>query len=467
VKRSLNLIRPLVLGVLLATTLYAQPSKPAITQLFAFACDSTGKTCPDGKSPNALLQSADGNFYGTTPSGGIGNQAAGTVFKITPDGQLTTVYTFVADQKGNYPHGGAPNSLVEGDDGFLYGTAGGGGANDQGVVFKLSRAGYIQVLHSFCSLTNCADGNQPFTLVLAKDGNLYGATAYSFPGTLFRITPAGAYSLLHTFNLTVDGPQCIGMTLASDGNLYGTTLGALDLFTVLFRVTPSGQYSTMHTFRYSDFPTSRPVQGSDGKLYGISRRGVFVSSLAGGGFEELPISHTTFRDSLQYVTQASDLNLWSVFFKDSAGLGALATITRKGSLLRTIPFDGTDGEDPNAPVVQSSDGTLVGVTFGGGSVGQGQVGSGVVFRLDAALAPPRPLLVSFNPSSGKVGTEIMIQGTHFVGATAVTFNGVSTTFQVLNTGNILATVPQGAATGPIAVTNAGGTTMSKKNFTVK
>jgi len=466
VKRSLNLTLALVLGVLLATTVYAQPPKPAITQLFGFACDSSGKTCPDGKSPNELLQSADGNFYGTTPSGGVGNQAAGTVFKITPAGQLTTVYTFVADQKGNYPNGGDPNSLVEGNDGFLYGTARGGGANNQGVVFKLNRAGDIQVLHSFCSLTNCADGNQPFTLVLAKDGNLYGATTYSFPGTLFRITPAGAYALLHTFNLSVDGPQCIGMTSASDGNIYGTTLGALDLFTVLFRVTPSGQYSTLHTFRYSDFPTSRPVQGSDGKLYGISRRGIFVSSLAGAGFEELPIS-PTFHDSLQYVTQASDLNLWSMFFKDGAGLGALATITRKGSLLRTIPFDGTNGGGPNAPVVQSSDGTLLGVTFGGGSVGQGQVGSGVVFRLDAALAPPKPLFVSFNPSSGKVSTEIMIQGSHFIGATAVTFNGVSAAYQVLNTGNLLATVPQGATTGPIAVTNAGGTTASKKNFTVQ
>jgi uncharacterized repeat protein (TIGR03803 family) len=467
VNRSLNLTLTLVLSVLLTTTVCAQPSTSAITQLFAFACDSTGKTCPDGKSPNALLQSADGNFYGTTPSGGIGNQAAGTVFKITPDGQLTTVYTFVADQKGNYPNGDDPNSLVEGNDGFLYGTAGGGGANDHGVVFRLSRAGDIQVLHSFCSLTNCADGNQPFTLVLAKDGNLYGATTYSFPGTLFRITPAGAYALLHTFDRRVDGPQCIGMTLASDGNIYGTTRGALDLFTVLFRLTPSGRYTILHTFRYSDFPTSGPVQGSDGKLYGISRRGVFVSSLAGGGFVELRISHTTFRDSLQYVTQASDLNLWSIFFKDSAGLGTLATITRKGSLLHTIPFDGMNGENPDAPVLQSSDGTLLGITLGGGSVGQGQVGSGVVFRLDAALAPPEPLFVSFNPSTGKVGTEVMIQGTHFVGATAVTFNGVSAAFRVLNTGNILATVPQGAATGPIAVTNAGGTTTSKKNFTVQ
>jgi hypothetical protein len=95
------------------------------------------------------------------------------------------------------------------------------------------------------------------------------------------------------------------------------------------------------------------------------------------------------------------------------------------------------------------------------------VASGVVFTLDAGLAAPKPALVSFNPSRGKVGTRVNIHGNHFVGTTAVAFNGVSGTFQVLNTGNILATVPQGATTGPISVTNPGGTTASKGNFTVE
>lgn len=466
-KRTSNLIAASLLALFFTTRLQAQTPVPAIAQLFGFACDSSGRICPNGKQPNSLIQSADGNFYGTTPLGGTGNQAAGNVFKITGSGQLTTVFTFVADQNGNYPNGAGPTSLVEGNDGFLYGTTGSGGANNQGVVFKLSQGGNIQVLHSFCSLPNCADGNQPLTLLLANDRNLYGATAYSFPGTLFRITSAGAYTLLHTFDRSVDGPQCIGMTLASDGNIYGTTLGGVGVFTVLFRLTPSGQYTLLHTFRYADFPISGPVQGSDGNLYGISRAGVFVSSLAGAGFEELPISNTTFRDSLHYITQASDLNLWSMFFKDSVGPGALATITRKGSLLGVFPFDGTNGDSPDAPVLQSSDGTLLGVTYGGGTVGQGQAASGVVFSLDAALVPPKPLFVSFSPSSGKVGVHVLIHGSHYVGATSVTFNGVSATFQVLNTGNIQATVPQGATTGSITVTNKGGTTSSKQNFTVQ
>jgi uncharacterized repeat protein (TIGR03803 family) len=445
----------------------AQASQSRINQLFAFACDSTGKICPDGRQPTSLIESADGNFYGTTAFGGVGNQAAGTVFKITSAGQLTLIYTFVADQNGHFLNGANPSRMIEGNDGFLYGAAMAGGANNLGVVFKLSKTGAIQVLHSFCSLANCADGDEPFDLVLGNDGNLYGATTYSFPGTLFRITPSGSYTLLHTFATTVDGPQSIGMTLASDGNIYGTTVGRLGFPTVLFRLTPAGHYDVLHKFRYPVFPTTQPVQAADGKLYGLLDAHVlFVSSLSGSSFGETFVSPFKFPDFLQYLTPASDSNLWSILFKNGVGPGALAKISRKASLLATVPFEGTNGTDPVAPILQSSDGKLLGVTMDGGSVGQGQVGRGVVFSFDAGLAPPKPRFVRFNPSQGKVGSKVVIQGLHFAAARAVTFNGVSATFQVLNTSNILATVPSGATTGPIAVTNAGGTTASKKNFVV-
>jgi uncharacterized repeat protein (TIGR03803 family) len=138
-KRVLSLFGTLLLALFLTTWLQAQPSAPTIKQLFAFACDPHTNVCPDGDGPNSLIQSADGNFYGTTTSGGTGNKAFGTVFKITPAGQLTTLYAFVADQKGNYLNGELPSSLVEGNDGFLYGTAQQGGANNVGIVFKLSK----------------------------------------------------------------------------------------------------------------------------------------------------------------------------------------------------------------------------------------------------------------------------------------------------------------------------------------
>jgi uncharacterized repeat protein (TIGR03803 family) len=265
------------------------------------------------------------------------------------------------------------------------------------------------------------------------------------------------------------------MTQASDGNFYGTTVGAETVLTTLFRLTPAGQFTILHTFHYAQFPDSAPIQASNGKLYlGLSRfehqakPGMFESSLSGGDAKQFPFQFA-FGDDLRYVTQASDANLWSII---PAGVGdfpdgGVISISLNGKQLQTISFDGTNGALPDAALVQGSDGRFFGVTLEGGSVSEGEKANGVVFTLDAGLAAPKPAIVSFNPSRGKAGTKITIHGSHFVGATAVTFNGVSATFQVLNTGNILATVPQGAATGPIAVTNAGGTTTSKKNFTVQ
>lgn len=428
-------------------------SAQTISQLFAFGCDSNTKVCPDGQNPNSLIQSADGNFYGTTTVGGIGNQAGGTVFKITPTGHLTVVYTFVADAQGNYPNGWFPSSLVEGNDGFLYGTSLGGGANTDGAVFKLSKTGKIQVLHSVCN--SCGEGAEPSHLILASDGNFYGVAE----AVLFRITPTGSFKVLYTFGPNLTG---IGMMQATDGNLYGTVVGGRTLLTPLFRLTRSGQFATLHTFHYPDFATSVPIEGSDGRLYGTSTQGLFVSSLSGNGFAEFSIP------AGQSIVQASDLNLWTtVFFESNAVNGVIQQISTKGSVLQTIAFDGTDGTGPNAPLLQGSDGKLLGVTYTGGTVPQGAVANGVVCTLDAGLAAPLPTIVSFNPSGGVVGSRVMIHGSHFVGTTAVTFNGLSASFQVLNTGNILATVPTGATTGPVAVINAGGTAKSQKSFTVQ
>jgi hypothetical protein len=104
--------------------------------------------------------------------------------------------------------------------------------------------------------------------------------------------------------------------------------------------------------------------------------------------------------------------------------------------------------------MQASDGAII-----------GQAGN-EIFTLEPALLAPKPLFVTPGVSSGKVGSQVMIHGSHFVGANRVTFNGVSATFRVLNTGNILAIVPVGATTGPIVVTNAGGTGESQNFFTV-
>jgi uncharacterized repeat protein (TIGR03803 family) len=125
--------------------------------------------CSDGLGSNApLVQAINGNFYGTAATGGA-NIIDGTVFEITPPGTLTTLHSF------NCTDGRFPQGLVQAIDGNFCGTTNGGGANSFGTIFKITPAGVLTTLYNFCSLTNCADGTTPLTLVQATDGNFYGA----------------------------------------------------------------------------------------------------------------------------------------------------------------------------------------------------------------------------------------------------------------------------------------------------
>lgn len=464
-KRSVNPVAAALLALLFSTGLQAQSPSPAITQLFAFACDSTGQICPNGRIPNSLIQSADGNFYGTTLLGGAENVFnGGTIFKITAAGQFTLLYTFVADANGDYSNGNQPTALVEGNDGFLYGTTLLGGPKNTGLVFKISRAGEFQVLNDAVDY----NGFGPITLVVGRDGSLYGGTAGNNVngGSLFRVTPGGAYKLLHALNAEVEGPQTLGMTLGSDGNLYGTILGATEILTAVYRLTPSGEFTTLRTLVYSQFAEGPPIQASNGKLYaGLSdEAGLFTSKLSGSDFDDIPLPQLVVGDSVEYLTEASDSNLWCV-----AGnlQSEVVSLSLNGTQLQTFAFNGANGEFPDAPLVQGSNGTFFGVTELGGSVQQNDVAGGIVFTLDAGLAAPKPVLAGFNPSRGEVGTQVAIHGSHFVGTTAVAFNGVSAAFTVFNSGYIVATVPSGATTGPISVTNSGGTTTRESDFTVE
>ena len=143
---------------------------------------------------SAFTLGRDGNLYGTTDIGGV--NAAGSVFKITPDGTLTTLHSFAAND-GNLTNLVSP--LVEGATGVFYGTSDDDGTSDYGEVFKMTSDGTFTVLHTFDS----DDGNLSETpLVVASDGNLYGTTfgggAYQ-DGSVYKITPAGDYTLLHSF----------------------------------------------------------------------------------------------------------------------------------------------------------------------------------------------------------------------------------------------------------------------------
>ncbi len=276
-------------------TFFTISSTGALTTLHSF--DGA-----DGSSPAIVVQATDGNFYGTTSSGGAYN--AGTIFKISPNYPyvLTPLYSFCSQTNcadGYYPLAG----LVQGSDGNFYGTTYFGGANDAGVVFKITATGALTTLYSFCSQANCADGANPVAgLVQGADGNFYG-TAYMGGGntsctygcgTVFKISPEYPYTLtrLHSFD-NADGYGPTGSPVqGTDGNFYDTTIeGGAYLVGTVFKISPEYPYplTTLHSFEGADgnAPVGGVMQAPDGFFYGTTQQGGPYS--VGTVFRLLPV----------------------------------------------------------------------------------------------------------------------------------------------------------------------------------
>jgi len=222
-----------------------------------------------------LVQGSDGNFYGTTTAGGTGG--GGAVFKLTSTGALTTLHSFNTLAFVN--DGLTPNaSLVVGNDGNFYGTTTYGGAYDYGTVFKITPSGTLTILYSFDN----TDGAYPdAALVKGSDGNFYGTTTHGggagSQGTVFKITPTGALTILHSFNGTTNGllPEG-GLVLASNGSFYGTTVnGGLNSYGTAYTITPSGTFTSLYSFTAADgrYPYASLIQDSSGDFYGTTISG--------------------------------------------------------------------------------------------------------------------------------------------------------------------------------------------------
>lgn len=237
-----------------------------LTTLHSF--DST-----DGSRPTSLVQGRDGSFYGTATDGGANGD--GTIFKITPGGTLTTLHNF------NGLDGMYPIALILGADGNFYGTSLSGGAYTYyGTVFRVTPSGVLTTLHSF----DYDDGAEPAGLLQASDGNFYGTTAEggaNDDGTAFRVTPGGTLTTIHTFDYTDGSASAAPLIQAKDGNFYGTTSGGgayceseLGCGTV-FRMTPSGALTTLHSFDFVDgfAPVAALLQASNGDFYGTTEFG--------------------------------------------------------------------------------------------------------------------------------------------------------------------------------------------------
>jgi uncharacterized repeat protein (TIGR03803 family) len=485
-KRIPGVLLTLYLALCLPTVARAQ-----ITQLFSFPCPNTlSGVCADGYRPDVLIQASDGNFYGAAQltTFGSSNPNGGTLFKVTPDGQFTLLFTFTADANGNYVNGNNPaTALVEANDGFLYGASFEGGATNHGALFRISKTGSgFTVLHSFCSAANCADGSIPGSLILGHDGNLYGTTLeggsssgncaapYGGCGTIFRFTPPGTFTTLHRLNGSSDGAAPGGMIQGSDGNLFGIIGGGV------FRFTPGGSFTILATFPKAKgfLPTSGDsplVQASNGKLYGaltsyaLNQVQFYEIDSSGSGFQEFPeIGTLSAIFDIGSLIQASNGDLWTAFTEVGNYNGVIVAMSPStGAVVQSFSFAGPNGSLPEAGVIQGADGKIYGTTIGGGTVAKGRAASGTVWSVDAGMPAPKPYIATFSPSGGAVGSSVLIRGRRFIGTTAVTFNGVSAAFQVLNVQFIRATVPAGASTGPIEVTNAGGTAATVKPFVVQ
>lgn len=320
----------------------------ALTTLYSF-CQINGGYCQDGSEPMQMIQGRDGNFYGMTAAGGNpgGAENEGKIFKLTPSGQESVLFTFCLHT--NCPYGSSPTSimqandgnfygvvadagqnqmggfwqlianswtfhllysftqsvgfmpgatLVQGQDGQLYGVAPNGGADDDGTVFKLTLTGNPTVVYNFCSLSNCLDGSAPeAALVLGSDGNFYGTTglggAYS-GGTIFKLTPGGTLTVLHSVTRSTDGSDVVAPLIqASDGNFYGTaSYGGANGDGTIFSITPSGSFAVLHSFNRSDGanPGGALVEDSPGVFYGTTSTG--GANDEGSVFKFQPASYT-------------------------------------------------------------------------------------------------------------------------------------------------------------------------------
>jgi len=202
------------------------------------------------------VQGVDGNLYGVTFAGGL--NGGGTVYKITPEGVFSTLYNFCSQP--NCTDGDLPfDGVLAGSDGNLYGTTLEGGVN-RSARFSGYSSGRADPIYSFCSQANCADGAARMESYKPRTEIFYGTTmtARQRPGTIFKLTPQGAFTLLYIFSGSYDINESFSSLIqGTDGNFYGTTdLGGFSNFPdcrfygcgTVFKITPKGNFTTLYNF---------------------------------------------------------------------------------------------------------------------------------------------------------------------------------------------------------------------------
>ncbi len=380
----------LLAGLLAALVLAAPPAARAQVAARVQNLAVFGNNYHDGGNPTGpLVQGSDGNFYGTTTFGGT--YSRGTVFRATPAGEITTLYSFNGDSDG----AGPVNGVVIGRDGNFYGTTSGGsllpgGPSPSGTIYQLTPAGVLTTLHRFTQTSSAG-------LIQGADGNFYGVAPVGYAGCtgpicpgavvidddsggiFFRITPTGDYTVLYSFS-NDDGQNPGGrLSPGTDGNFYGVSYGAQN--DEVYRITPDGTLTNIFPFSNiyaAGYPNDGLVQDQAGNLYGTtftegSSGGIVFKIDRGGGLATLhTFTGNDGRALMSGLTLGRDGNLYGVATAGGVnsvtntaatlGYGTIFQITPAGVLTTLYNFAGDDGTGPNGPLLQASDGRFYGTT---------------------------------------------------------------------------------------------------------
>ncbi len=363
----------------------------------------------------SLVQAANGRLYGGVF---IVSQKDGYYYSVSASGQDPQQY-----QTGKWSSSWAMTAMP-GDIYDAVGTAATQGPQSYGLA-RIDEDGKVTMVHESSPAGGYPTGSMK--LVLGADGNIYGFGSQSLdlspPFFIYRLTPSGEYSRLLTFSGTYGVAHGVSLIAASDGNLYGTFSGSGANNTgFIYQATLSGQWQTVANF---------PVQGT---AEGMSEPGSLV--------------------------EASDFALYGATVHNAIFRYDLAT--RALTLAYQMNVNNLQGSCAPCNFIQAMDGKLYGTAAIGGP------GGGAVFSLDFGLPKPLPSIAQMTPASGSVGQKILLWGSHLLGASSVTFNGVAaTSFQVNSTQAVTAIVPPGATTGPVSLTTANGSVTTRQTFTVQ
>jgi uncharacterized repeat protein (TIGR03803 family) len=432
------------------------PGPPAATLRYVLSFTGT-----NGGSFNpyaGVIQGADGNFYGSTVDGG--SEGFGSLFRLSPYGASATLYSFTNGADGAAPLAG----LVQAGDGNFYGASSPGAGSPFGTLFRLNPAGVFSALHTF---QGGVDGGNPVgSLVQADDGNLYGVASTGGSngfGTVFSLSTNGVFTPLWSFQST-DGAYPVGpLTPAADGQLYGATaLGGSNNLGTIFGLDTNGVVASLVSFDslHGAYPSNGLVQAADGSFYGAASAG---GTNGGWGtvYHLTPDGTLTAPHSFNYQDGAvpvgglawgADGNLYGT--TSQGGVGGEGTVfqtTADGALTTLFWFNGTNGANPQGTLIQANDGMFYGTAeFGGNQYdGANQTGDGLVFSLafDSLAITPS---TGFN-ASGPFGGPFTPASEVFV---LTNTSSSALTWSVINAaGNWLAAVPSNGVLAAYAATN--------------